>query len=145
MITCRIFLWYRLIIPTVTKNRPLFFVSAVLNNRQDDRHKKSLFLISAVLSNRHQKYHFWCRLLKIIDTKITHNCTSLGLDPYLLSLDQLAVRMRIVCFFLPLAPIHTKASSLSLFNSLSLMPLGRDTNAAGTTAAHGAALLWPPR
>jgi hypothetical protein len=50
MITARIFLWCRLIISTVTKNR-------------------LLFLVLAVLSNRHEKYPFLCRLLKTADTK----------------------------------------------------------------------------
>jgi hypothetical protein len=50
MIIPKIFLWCRLIILTVIKNR-------------------LLFLVSAVLSNRHKNIHFLCRLLKIADTK----------------------------------------------------------------------------
>jgi hypothetical protein len=50
MVTPRIFLWCRLIILTITKNR-------------------LSFLVSAALSNRHEKYHFSCRLLKTANTK----------------------------------------------------------------------------
>jgi hypothetical protein len=38
LVTPKIFLWCRLIIPTVTKNKPSFFVSVVLSNQTQNRY-----------------------------------------------------------------------------------------------------------
>jgi hypothetical protein len=117
--------------------------------------------VSTVLSNRHQKIFFCVGCLKQSPSKTAYNCTSLSLDPHLLSLDQSAARTRIVCFLLPLAPIHTTHASIFIFlslhtstphfpclSSLSLMFLGRwvgqGTDVARATVAQGDALLRPP-
>jgi hypothetical protein len=60
MVTSRIFLWCRLIISTVTKNRLSFLVSVVLSHfscrllKIADTKNESLFLVTAVLNNRNQ-------------------------------------------------------------------------------------------